>query len=330
MEKLALWLTSLLLLAAFHLVSLTTVPNEEWDEYKILFAKVYSSSIAERNALYHYGHNKNLIDQHNAKYDMGQKTFKLAINQFTDMNPPQLNEFFPVAMPLALSHATPAFPVMTGVSSYNPADFGFSFLVEDQGTKCNSGWAYATAKAIEIMKANIMGDIVPYSLSAQVMIDCAGSSRSCIDQVPQTAFDYLTQYNQRLYNERDYRNTMQLNRPNMCIFLAGSPFTKLAQYSVLNSDEELKNYVSAGLPVVVEVNPTSFEFLHYSAGVFQPPSTTTNGSHFMTVIGYDADYWILQNSFGHMWGERGLMRMQKSPTTKLAKNAIFPTQLSLK
>uniref|UniRef100_A0A1I8NRG6 Peptidase C1A papain C-terminal domain-containing protein n=1 Tax=Stomoxys calcitrans TaxID=35570 RepID=A0A1I8NRG6_STOCA len=326
MAKIAVWLTVLILAAVFDLGSLTYVPQNEWDAYVLKYRKTYPDKIAENNARYYYAVNKNMIDAHNAKYNKGMKTFSLAVNQFTDMRLIHFNALFPVTTPLAVSHATVPPLVMPGGPTYNPKSFGYTFNVEDQGIKCNSGWAYASVKAIEILKAIHTANYAPVTLSAQNMIDCAGSSRACINQVPQTVFDYLTQYQMNLLDVMYYKNNNQLGEPGMCLPPMGAPVTKLTLYSVLDNDEDLKNYVASSFPVVVEVNPTSFEFMHYAQGIYQPPATTTKGSHFMTVIGYDIDYWIVQNSFGTTWGESGLMRIHKSANVKLAKNAIFPTQ----
>lgn len=302
-----------------------------------MYQKVYHDAVSESNARYYYAYNKNMIDNHNNLYDRGQKTFKLAPNQFTDMRLIHFNALFPVASPLATSYASPA-PVIgtTAPPTYDPAvNFGYMFTAEDQGITCNSGWAYAAVKAIEILDAQQRGTLAPPPLSSQNIIDCSGRTTACTNQVPQTAFDYLKLYDMPLYVESDYNNNNTLTEPGMCT-PRGNTAIKLAQYSILNDsdDESLRRYVGHGFPVVVEIDPTSFEFMHYSSGIYQPPTTSTTGSHFLTVRGYgkdlvsNLDYWILQNSFGTTWGEGGLIRILMSPAIKLTKNAILPTVLS--
>lgn len=290
---------------------------------------------ADALAQYYYAYNKRLIDNHNALYARGQKTFKLKVNQFTDMRLVHFNALFPVAKPLNETNASAAPETIPAPDSYDPMkNFGFMFNVEDQGTKCNSGWAYAAVKAIEILQATQTGSVNPQPLSAQNIIDCAGGVRSCKNQVPQTAYDYLTQYGMDLLTESEYNNNNTLSESGMCV-PRGDVVVNLAQYSTIadGDDESLKAYVAAGFPVVVEFNPATFEFMHYDEGVFQPPVTRNRASHFMVVIGYDTDtttgldYWILQNSFDTTWGEMGLIRVQRTSTFKLAKNAIFPTMM---
>lgn len=277
-----------------------------------------------------------MIDNHNALYERGLRTYKLAINQFTDMRFIHFAALFPTAVaPTGPSHASALPEVQPAAPRYDPiTDFGISSTIADQGTKCNSGWAYSAVKAIELLQAQQTGNMSPLQLSAQNIIDCAGRATACKTQTPQTAFDYLTVYGMDLHLESDYMNNNTLAEQGMCT-PSGQLVTNLANYSRITDgdDESLKAYVSGGFPVVVEFNPTSFEFMHYSEGIFQQPTTRT-GSHFMVVLGYDTDtktgmdYWLLQNSFDIHWGEMGLLKLFRSPTIKLAKNAILPTELA--
>ncbi|XP_065369644.1 uncharacterized protein LOC135961924 [Calliphora vicina] len=317
-------------------VAINHVPTEEWAEYKAKFNKDYTNSdVTEAYAQYYYAYNKRLIDRHNALYERGSRTYKLAVNQFTDMRLIHFNALFPVATSTGPSFHSGLPTVQLATPTYDPInDFGFQSNIENQGTKCNSGWAFAAAKSIELFQAQQAGNMSPLSLSAQNLIDCAGRAAACKNQVPQAAFDYLTQYNMDLHLESDYPINGTIKEPGMCTPM-GQLVTNLGTYSRLadKDDVSLKAYVSNGFPVVVEFNPTSFEFMHYSEGIFQQPAVR-QGSHFMVVIGYDTDastgldYWILQNSFDTTWGEMGLIRVLRSETAKLTKSAIFPTELA--
>ena len=304
--------------------------------FQLKYNKDYTNTaITEGYAQYYYAYNKRMIDNHNSLYDRGLRTYRLAINQFTDMRFIHFSALFPVAGAPGRSNASPLPAVQPAAPRYNPiTDFGIASNIENQGTKCNSGWAYSAVKAIELLQAQQTGNMSPLPLSAQNIIDCAGQAASCKTQNPQAAFDYLTVYGMDLHLESDYVNNNTLSEPGMCT-PSGLLVTNLANYSRLTDgdDESLKAYVSGGFPVVVEFNPTSFEFMHYSEGIFQQPATQT-GSHFMVVLGYDTDtttgmdYWLLQNSFDIHWGEMGLMKLLRSPTMKLTKNAILPTELA--
>ncbi|XP_075168946.1 cathepsin L-like [Haematobia irritans] len=338
MHRILKWTAILLVLAIIHhSLAMNHIPEEEWDSYKRQHNKDYTNNgISEALAQHYYAYNKRLIDNHNSQYKSGRKSFELGANQFTDMRLVHFGALFAKVSYPGRPNSSPAPELQEASPEYLPEDnFGYVFNVEDQGTKCNSGWAYATAKAVEIMQAQQTSDLAPASLSAQNLIDCAGGAKGCKNQVPQIGLDYLAVHGMDLYPESEYMNNITQSEPGMCVPRGTMP-TNLAEYSTIpeGDDEQLRRLVSAGFPVIVEVNPNSFEFMHYSKGVFQPPAKTKHrGSHFMVVIGYSTDeitkedYWLLQNSFGITWGENGLMRMLRSPNIKLAKNAIYPTKL---
>ncbi|KAM7342324.1 crustapain-like [Cochliomyia hominivorax] len=337
MSRISLWITVVVAVGLLDLaLAIIHVPADEWNEYKRKYNKDYiNSGISETYAQYYYAYNKRMIERHNELYKRGSRSYNLTINQFTDMRFIHFSALFPVASSSGPSFDVPLPEMAPPAPSYDPMDnFGMMSEIEDQGTKCNSGWAYAAAKSIELLQAQQSGNANPAPLSAQNLIDCAGRSAACKNQVPQAAFDYLTQYNMDLNLESDYNNNNTLSEPGMCT-PTGDVVVNVGKYSRIRDgdDETLKACVSNGFPVVVEFNPTSFEFMHYSHGIFQQP-TTRQGSHFMVVIGYGTnettgmDYWLLQNSFDTTWGEEGLMKLYRSSTKKITKNAILPIELA--
>lgn len=66
------------------------------------------------------------------------------------------------------------------------------------------------------------------------------------------------------------------------------------------------------LSVVITV-PDSL--MYYKSGIFNDPKceTASTGLHAVTLNGYSnsGKYWILRNSWGATWGERGYMRLAK-------------------
>ncbi|XP_036333438.1 zingipain-2, partial [Rhagoletis pomonella] len=305
--------------------------------FQTKYSKTYSTSNPETYALFYYNYNKKLIASYNTLADRGQRTYRLAINQFSDMRLIHFNALFPKTTQPTTNSATQAPTASAAGTSFNPIDdLGFTIEVEDQGTVCNGGWAYATAKSIELFAANEMATTTPTPLSAQNLIDCAGSGTGCSKQVSQTAFDYLVLYGQPLYSKAEYPNNNLLSTQGMCLpptTATGTPINLAAYASITDGDDAtMMRYVFNGFPVVIEFDPTSFDFMQYSSGIFDPPKTY-GGSHYMTVIGYgtdtttNIDYWLVLNSFGTTWGESGYIRIKRDSTKPLAKSALFPTAL---
>ena len=287
------------------------------------FGKVYGTTIDEANARYYYNYNFKLINDHNYYYNLGSKSFKLAANQFTDMMFKDVLARFPITTAFTTPNAAPLPPRLppTVPSDYNLAD-SITFRIDDQGTACNSGWAYSAAKSVEILTA--VQDGQP-RFSAQNLIDCAGKGVGCVSQVPLAAFDYLTLANQRLHLLSEYPNNPFARDQVFCLSSTTSAGVKLLSYASLPKGDEtkLQQLLVSGFGVIVEFNALSFEFVHYAGGLFTSIGSVT-GSHFMIVVGYDATSWILLNSFGDKWGDRGYIRIPRNTSKSIVNSAILP------
>ena len=47
-------------------------------------------------------------------------------------------------------------------------------------------------------------------------------------------------------------------------------------------------------------------FDYYSGGIFNGPCSTDT-DHAVTLVGYTSSYWIVRNSWGTDWGEKGFI-----------------------
>jgi C1A family cysteine protease len=61
-------------------------------------------------------------------------------------------------------------------------------------------------------------------------------------------------------------------------------------------------------PISVSVG-TGTPFHHYSSGILNDKSCPTHTSHAIGCVGYGSNYWIVRNSWGTSWGERGYARI---------------------
>ena len=115
--------------------------NNKNFSFQAKYNKDYTSSAKTKGyAQYYYTYNKKIIDRHNSLYDCGLRTYRLAVNQFTDMRFIHFSALFPVTAAPGPSNAELLPEVQPAPLRYDPiTDFGNTSNIENQGTKCNSG-----------------------------------------------------------------------------------------------------------------------------------------------------------------------------------------------
>ena len=91
-----------------------------------------------------------------------------------------------------------------------------------------------------------------------------------------------------------------------------------------NNEEEIlnalmRNPVSAGMHVVDEL-------YSYSSGIYQNEDCPQReNNHAVLIVGYDKMSYIIKNSWGEKWGEKGFFKMLRSFTCGIASDVAWPT-----
>ena len=181
--------------------------------------------------------------------------------------------------------------------------------VKDQGG-CGSCWAFATAGVVE--SAIALADGATRDLSEQYLVSCNPHGYSCAGGW--AVFDL-------------FEDTVPAGEPS-----AGAVYEEEAPYlgadarcggphphherllrwgaahaDVLSLKQALLDHGALWVTVCADA-----PFAGYTGGVFEG-SGCTSVNHAVTLVGWDdADggHWILKNSWGASWGERGYMRIR--------------------
>jgi C1A family cysteine protease len=247
------------------------------------------------------------IEEHNAKE--GQ-TYTVAHNKFstwTDAEYKRILGYKP--MEDSKLTATASFPNATVAASIDWRTKGAVNPVKDQG-QCGSCWAFSSTGALEGAHAIKTGTLL--SFSEQQLVDCDGLSAGCNGGNQSTAFRYWETSKAEV--ESAYPYTAVTGRT--CKYSAASAtavdvttFTKVTADSVSDMKAALN---IAPLSVSIEADKSCFQM--YSSGVFNNTNCGTSLDHAVLAVGYGTDatagdYWIVKNSWGVSWGEKGYIRI---------------------
>ncbi|KAL2454831.1 Cysteine proteinase RD21a [Abeliophyllum distichum] len=278
--------------------------------------------------------NLRYIDEHNAK---SNQTYKLGLNQFADLTNKEYRNMY-----LGRKHdAKRRFPKVKS-DRYDPKvddslpdsidwrEKGAVNPIKDQGS-CGSCWAFSTIASVEGINQIKTGELL--SLSEQELVDCDRSyNEGCDGGLMDYAFEFIIK-NGGIDTEKDYPYTGYDGRCDQ--------YRKNAKVVSINGYEDVTPYNEKALqkavanqPVSIAMDGSDVDFQFYESGIFTG-KCGTDLDHGVNAVGYGSengtDYWIIRNSWGESWGEKGYIRIQRNVADKsglcgLAVEPSYPTK----
>jgi len=198
---------------------------------------------------------------------------------------------------------------------------GFSWIntgllspVKNQNS-CGSCWAFSTTSALETFMR-----IRNYSvdrLSEQELVDCSSENYGCNGGLMDLAMDYIIQRQGLSSNEKYSYNATETGYCKMNnTRVLGSNMTEY-KYIIPESVLDMKYSVNKN-PVAIALDADNIFFRFYKEGVIDVPINSTKTlNHAVLLVGYDYDeegmYWIIQNSWGETWGDKGFCKIRVQP-----------------
>ncbi|EAY16159.1 Clan CA, family C1, cathepsin L-like cysteine peptidase [Trichomonas vaginalis G3] len=200
--------------------------------------------------------------------------------------------------------------------------------VQDQG-QCGSCWAFSAIQAQESQYAITYSNL--QKLSEQNLVDCVSTCYGCNGGLMTSAYDYVINHqNGKFMLEKDYSYTAA---EGSCKFEATKAVSKITSYiPVAEGDEkDLAVKIATYGPAAVAIDASAWSFQVYSSGIYDEPSCSSyNLDHGVGCVGFGKEgsknYWIVRNSWGEYWGEKGYIRMIKDKNNQcgIATMACIP------
>jgi len=309
--------------------------SDTWEEFKQKYEKEYESEEEETYRQGVWANTVNFISGHNGEYDNGEHSYRLGENHLADMTSDEITSYMN-GLDITGSEVQDGVQVVTDQelrslnSSVDWREKGYVTHVKDQ-KHCGSCWAFSAVGSMEGAHFKSTGKLV--SLSEQNLVDCSRKEGNlgCMGGIMDKAFEYVIR-NKGIDTESSYPYTAVTGK--VCKYKQDNVGATISSFKDIptNSEADLMNAVATIGPISVAIDASKPTFHFYKSGVyFDRKCSSTHLDHGVLVVGYGADdngesYWIVKNSWGVKWGDKGYIKMAKDKNNAcgIARQASYP------
>jgi C1A family cysteine protease len=178
--------------------------------------------------------------------------------------------------------------------------------VKNQG-QCGSCWAFSTTGSVEGADFIKTGKLVSYS--EQQLVDCdKKSDQGCNGGLMDNAFKYIESNPLETESEYPYKG-----RNGKCAYSKSKGVGTVSKFTDVKSDSapSLKTALNKG-PVSIAIEADKMVFQMYTSGILDSKKCGKKLDHGVLAVGYGEGYFIVKNSWGASWGDKGYIKISDS------------------
>ncbi|GAB6026592.1 hypothetical protein CHUAL_013004 [Chamberlinius hualienensis] len=244
------------------------------------------------------------VNNHNKKAGV---TYKLKLNKFADKEP-KVTSSISCNQSIKSSNSGRHFPNFTLLSRWPKMQ---QFKVRSQG-QCGSCYAMVAVGAMEAYYA--IHHRSPKNFSVQNVVDC--SYQKCKGGTVDEALRHLQTTEHILADEKPYTGKESVcKKSSVPAHFQFKPVSNKASY------DDIQQIINDHGPISIGIFTQFINFKLYDEGVFddkdncKKASDNSSVDHTVLIVGYgyapaiSANYWLIKNSWGEDWGEKGYMRI---------------------
>lgn len=292
--------------------------DDLWLIFKKTHGKIYEGETVEASRRLVWESHVTYVRKHNLEADMGIHSHHLGINEYADLTDDEYKQYLTGFRHRNQTSRAPVFMAPGSSIKYpETVDWrkeGYVTPVKNQKA-CGSCWAFSATGSLEGQHFKKTGELV--SLSEQNLIDCAKKegTKGCKGGSMDAAFKYI-KLNNGIDTEDSYPYTA---KDGYCHYDPEDKGATDAGYmDIEHGDEEaLMQAVATIGPISVAIDASKKDFRFYKSGVYTSSEcSSTHLDHGVLVVGYGSDemddYWLVKNSWGPTWGDKGYIKMRRN------------------
>jgi len=329
---------SLLLAVSLGLTLAHPDYSDSWEEFKQKFQKQYDSEEEEGYRQSVWTSTVQMISDHNSEYENGEHDYNLGENELADLTPDEIKQRMNGLM--MSSADTSDGEVMVTEAELKKLNKtvdwrqkGYVTEVKNQA-HCGSCWAFSATGSMEGAHFKATGKLV--SLSEQNLVDCSRKEHNmgCLGGLMDNAFKYVIA-NHGIDTEASYPYNATTGKT--CKYNSTDVGATISSFKDIprNSEMDLQKASATVGPISVGIDAHLPTFHFYKSGVYHDPKcSSVHLDHGVLVVGYGTeqsngkgkDYWLVKNSWGETWGEKGYIKMarNKKNACGVASQASYP------